>query len=136
MGAAADLRIRKLAREKGGDLRRGEPPPGKPHPLHRSRGRDRHHPVHPPATAHLEQQRHVEHHYRGAGTPGTGKEGAELADHQRVHDRLQPGESRRLGKHAGTKRRARQAEPSSRINRHHLRKGRTDAAQRRAVRRL
>ncbi len=134
--AAADFRVAGLPGEEGVDLPGAEPPPREPRPLHRGRGGDRHHPVHPAGAAHFQQQRHVEHRHRRAGPPRAGEERPHLPRHQRMHDRLQPRQRRGLGKRTGAQRLAREAPPAGGIGADRSREGGGDGGERGAIGRL
>lgn len=103
VGAATLLGIRHLLRQDS--LKAGFRHPRAGHdtlPLDPFRGTDHRHQVAALVTAALQQQRHVQHRQLHAPAPACGQEACGRAPHQRVHDRLEPGQCLGVAEHPGS----------------------------------
>ena len=103
LGAATLLGVRHLFRQDSRQAGFRHPRTG--HytlPLDPFRGTDHRHQVATLVAAALQQQRNVQHRQLDAPPPARGQEPFGGAPHQRVDDRLQPGQRRRIAEHAGT----------------------------------
>ena len=97
-------------------------------PLDPCRGADHRHQVAALVTATLQQERHVQHRQFHAPAPARRQETGGGAPHQRMHDRLQPGQRRRVAEHPRS-----QGRPVDRPVAHNPRERRVDRRDRGAA---
>ena len=117
IGPRALLLIRHLFRQNRVERRRRHPGPGQnPQALKKGRRADHRHQIAAQVRAPLQQQRHIQHHDRGAPSPVRAQKRLGFGRHQRVQNPFEPLQPGRISEHP-TSERAAVHRPSGRDSR-------------------